>query len=181
MLLSQSQDVLFTDQRLAARQKIEINAQLGSLGDNTVHVFIGQVVFMAVGAGPAADAVHVTGGGRVEKDQPRNVAVVDRTVLADHFGAAEKGLETKIQKSRLCDIGIGFVNDAVDHLEPAVFGIFDGGTNLIVGALAGIAIELFCHVDQLKKDFFAIFFIEFFQQRIHQKTGSGPLCFVRKG
>ena len=119
MLAHQTQDIILADHRFTTRHEIQVSAELLALGDDLVHVLEGQVVLMAVGAGPAALAMHVAGGGRVKQDQPRDIAVIFLSVLADHFCTAEKRLIAKVEKGHLRKIRIDFINHAVDKFSPA--------------------------------------------------------------
>ena len=123
MLFDQTEQILFADHGLAARHQIKVNAQFFTFRYDFVHVFERQVVFVAVGTGPAADAVHVASRCRIEQDQPRNVAVIFFTVFTDHLGAAKEGFVTKVQKRHLCEIRIDLIDRPVDELHPAVVRI----------------------------------------------------------
>ena len=53
-------------------------------------------MLVSVGAGPAADAVHIAGVRRIEEDEPGDVAVVFLTVGTNGLGPAEEGLIAQI-------------------------------------------------------------------------------------
>ena len=116
MLFAQPDQVGLADQRLAARQHIEVDAQLLALGDDLIHICKAEVVLVAVLPGPAAHAVHVAGRGGVKQDQPGDVALVLDAVLPDGLGAPEKRLVPQVESRGAGHVGVGLVQHAVDEL-----------------------------------------------------------------
>ncbi len=142
MLLHQLQHILLADHRLAAGHHVEMHAQRLALGDDLVHLLIGEVALVSVGAGPAADAVHVAGLRRVKEDQPRDIAVVFLTVLADLLRPVEERLVPEVQKRHLRDMRIRLHQNPVNHFEPAVVRILDRRPDLVQLFLRGRPAEL---------------------------------------
>ena len=150
VLLRQLEDVVHANRRLTAGHHVQVDTQLLALGDDLVHVLIGEVGLVAVGAGPAAHAVHVAGHGGIEEDQPRDVAVVLLTVLADLLGAAKERLIAEGHDEVLGIAGIGVIDDAVDVFDPLAVVVADALADLVKCRLVlVVSDELLRQVDDL--------------------------------
>ena len=123
VLLTQADDVVLADKRLAAGQHVEIDAELLALRDQIIHLLKRQIEAATVFRRPASGAVQVARRGRVEQNQPRNVAFIDLTVVADGLGAVQERLKSQIERGHLEDMRVDLVDDPVDVLCPFVLRI----------------------------------------------------------
>ncbi len=178
VLLGEPEDIVHADGRLAAGHHVQIYAELLALGDDLVHILEGKVCLVAVGAGPAADAVHVAGHGGIEEDQPRDVAAVLLTVCTDGLGAAKECLIAEVQEQHLRIVRIGLVDDAVDVLEPAVVGILDGSADSVeLLSACSLSIELPCKINNLKIGLGAVVrVLDGFKKSVDQNGHRLTLC-----
>ena len=150
VLLGEFEDILHADRRLTAGHHVQVDAEFLALGDDLVHVLIGEVALVSVGAAPAADAVHVAGHRGIEEDQPRDVAAVLLTVCADGLGAAKEGLIAEVQEHLLGIAGIRLIDDPVQVLRPLVIRIGEILLDRVEGGLIVlVAEEALCEVDEL--------------------------------
>ena len=181
MLLGQLEDIRLADQRLAARQHIEVDAQLLALSDDLIHICKAEVVLVAVLPGPAAHAVHVAGRGGVKQDQPGDVALVLDAVLPDGLGAPEKRLVPQVESRGAGHVGVGLVQHAVDELGPLAVRVAQHQTSMVIGLLAeAVAIELLCKIDHLNHGFLAVF-IGMGKRHIDQLSRCGALHLMGQG
>ncbi len=178
VFLRQLEDIVHANGGFAAGHHVEVYAELLALRHDLIHVLKGKVGFMAIGAGPTSDAVHITCHGGIEQNQPRDVAVVFLTVGADGLGTAQECLVAQIQKGNLGIVGIRLINDPVDIAEPAVIRILDGGTNRIKLLLAGtFSVEIGSQIHNFKVGFSTIIrILNGFQKAIDQNGHGLPFC-----
>ena len=147
MLLCKTKNVGLTYKRFTASHHIQIYAKFFAFCDDLIHIIEAQISLVTICTGPASLTMHIAGGCRVKENQPRNIAVVDFTVLTDHLCAAEESFKTKIQCSHFGNMRICFIQYAIDEFNPSVIRIFDSCSNLIVIFFGkSIAPELFCPV-----------------------------------
>ncbi len=106
MFFAKADQIGFADQRLAAGVDVHVDAKLFTLPDNIVDLIIGQIQLVAVFGRPAAGTVQITGRGRVEKDRPRNVAVVFLPVFLLPGPPDKTGVDKKIDSQRFHDVGV---------------------------------------------------------------------------
>ena len=181
VLLGQLEDIRLADQRLAARQHIEVDAQLLALGDDLIHICKAEVVLVAVLPGPAAHAVHVAGRGGVKQDQPGDVALVLDAVLPDGLGAPEKRLVPQVESRGAGHVGVGLVQHAVDELGPLAVRVAQHQTGMVIGLLAeAVTIELLCKIDHLNHGFLAVF-MDMGKRYIDQLSRCGALHLMGQG
>ena len=129
MLLAQSDDILFSHQRLAAREQIEVDAHLLALADDVVKLFKAQIQLVAVLGGPAAHTVQVAGGSGVEQNGPGDVAVVLGAELFFLLPTDEVGVDKEVHRRCFHDLGIYVTDDVANIGVVSVVGIFDRRTH----------------------------------------------------
>ena len=155
MGLGEADDVLLADEGLAASQHVEVAAELGALGHETVHVLIGEVEHVAVVGGPATHAVLVAGARGVKEDDPGHVALVLLGVGGRVAQAAEGGLVAAVQDGRLEHVVVGVVDDVPEELLPLgarVQAVADAAD----GAGRGVLEQVARHVEQLLEVLLAV-------------------------
>ena len=127
MLFAQSDDVLLADKRLPAGHQIEVGAEFLALRDDAAHLVIGKVHLVAVLRRPAADAVFVAGGRRVEQERPGNVAVVLGFALSLAFAAEDGRVDDEVLEQLHAHALVDVVVDAQDELRPVAVRILQHG------------------------------------------------------
>ena len=132
MLLRKLKDILLADSRLTACQDEAVDAELLGLCDHLVHLLIGQVQLTAVLRCPAACAVKVTCGCRIEKDDPRNTAAILLRGFSCLLEACEAGLKAEAHEKPLQVVKINAVNQVVEELCPLAFFV-EGRTKSVIG------------------------------------------------
>ena len=180
MLLAQLQDVIFTNQRFAACEHVEIDAELLALGDDPVQILIAQVQPVAVLCSPASDTVKIAGTRGIHQDQPRDIAVIFHTVRADRLGPVEHRLKAKIQKRHLQHIRIELIDKTVQILIPLFIRIRHHGADPGVGLLRKhIADILLDNINQLEHAFLPVL-VDPPQHDIDRLRKSDPRHLMRK-
>ena len=130
-------------------------AQLGALGDQTIHLLIREVQAVAVVGGPATDAMLVAGARGVEQDDPRNVALLLLCVLGRVAKAAESGLIATGEDGGLEHVVIGVVDDVPEILLPLRAGI-QAVAQAAGYAGRGVLKQLTGHVNELVEILLAV-------------------------
>ena len=150
VIFAQADDVLFADEGLAAGEQAGMGAQLLGLGQHTVHLLIGQALPVAVFGSPAAGAVHIAGGGGVHQNEPRDVAAVFFGVLLCLLVAAEAALIHRIGEEGFEDVGVGFIQDALDIMRPLSLRLARNHVQYLEGLLfPHAALNFLGHIHQL--------------------------------
>ena len=76
VLFAQTDNILLSDEGFAAGIDVHIDTEFFTLTDEVVDLLVGKVQLVAVFRGPAACAVKIAGGSRIQQNGPGNVAVI---------------------------------------------------------------------------------------------------------
>ena len=120
MFFGKLQDIIFSHKRFSAGQQIQVDAELFALRYDFIHIREGEIMLIAVGARPAAFAMHIARRGWIEQNQPRNIAVILLPVISDFLCTFHKSVIAEIQKRGLQNVRIRFVDRPIEHGRPAV-------------------------------------------------------------
>ena len=189
VLFTQPHNIFLTDERLAAGEHVEVGAERLALGDDAVHLLVGQVVLVAVGARPAADAVHVAGHGGVKENEPRDVAVINIAVCADVLRTPEECLKAEGENCFFGISGICFIQNIVDEFHPTIIGIAEISADCEVLVLGqGAFIKVPGEIKQFKIRFGPLFcafiigkisiYIQLVQKMIHKLFCCLTFCLI---
>ena len=150
VLGGQLEQVLLAAGRLPAGAHIPVDAQFLTLGNDAIHILKTQVQAVAVLGSPAALAVQVAGGSRVEQQNPRHVAVVLLAQLHDVVVACEHTLVHEVQGVHLQDMGVDLIDGLVGVLHPLTVGVGHEGADLVpVGIGVTVSQQGLRQVDEL--------------------------------
>ena len=150
VLGGQLEQILLAAGRLTAGAHVPVDAQRLAFRDDAVHILKAQVQAVAVLGSPAALAVQVAGGGRVEQQDPRHVAVILPAQLHDVVIAREHTLIHKVQGVHLEDVGVDLVDGLVGVLHPLAAGVGHKGADLVpVGIGVTVGQQRLGQVDEL--------------------------------
>ena len=157
VVLADLNDVILAHERLAAGVNIHIRAHGRTLVDDVVDLIKAQVELVAVGRRPAARAVQVAAGSRIQQDCPRHIAAI---LFAD-FGlllAADQGCaHDEAGKEALDHLVVHRVQHAHDELIPVALRIVERRMECMARAEEGVVlIDLVDHIHQLGKILFRI-------------------------
>ena len=148
MLLAQLDEVVLTDQRLAARVDIHVDAELFTLLDDGIDVLVAQVEPVAVVGSPAALAMQVAGAGRVEQNCPGDVALVLGAQLVLLCPALDVDVEVEVHQDVVEDVWVNLVERTHDELVD----VFVRTGHVLVDNLELRGKQLFAdYVDNLEK------------------------------
>ena len=120
MLVADGDQILLANERLAAGVDVHVHAQFLALRDDRIDLVKRQVQAVAVFRRPAAGAVQVAGGSRVEQDRPRNVAAILLAVFLLLRPADDVGVEEEVHERRLEHFRIGILHDVHDEMVHVV-------------------------------------------------------------
>ena len=124
MLLAQTDQVLLSDKRLAARIDVEEHAELLALLDDAVDLLKRQVHLVAVLRRPAARAVKVAGTRRVKKNSPRHIAAVLRARGFLALSADQGRVHEEVLKQRRKTSAVDAANDSERKVSPVGVLVF---------------------------------------------------------
>ena len=139
MLLTQADDVGLAHHGLAAGVDVHVNAHFLALADDVVALIVGQVELVAVLRRPAAGAVQVAGGGRVQEDGPGDVAAVFFAVLLLNGPAHQVDVDKEVDGHGGEHIVIHIIDHVTDVGIVGVVGVLDGPAD---GGALGLKIAL---------------------------------------
>jgi hypothetical protein len=149
VLLGKAEDVRLAHERLAAGEHEEVGAQGLGLGDEAVHLVVGQVEGVAVVGRPAAHAVLVAGARGVKEDDPGHVALVLLRVGRGLAQAAERGLVAAVEDGGLEDVGVNAVPHQLDEEVLPLGTRIECLAQGVCHVWRGVGEELAAHVQEL--------------------------------
>ena len=120
VLVADGDQILLANERLAAGVDVHVYAELLALRDDGINLVKRQIQPVAVFRRPAAGAVQVAGGGRIQQDRPRDVAVVLLAVFLLLRPADDVGVEEEVHERRLEHFRIGILHDVHDEMVHVV-------------------------------------------------------------
>ena len=123
MQLAELDEVFLSQQRLAAREHIEMGAHGDALVYDIVELIKGEALLVAVFRAPAALALAVAGACRVEQNDPRNIAVIFFAVCAHCLCAVDRRAESQRESHVHYNVVVCLVQKSEAELTPDVVGI----------------------------------------------------------
>ncbi len=125
VLLAEADKVLLAQCRLAAREEVDVGAELHALRDDGVKLIEreGLLLGVRVVRSPAAVAVEVAGRRRVHEDGPGAVAAFLLVDLALAVATERDGVHEEVLHERAGDFLVDVIDNVLDKTAPVVVRI----------------------------------------------------------